>query len=42
MKLTVREKECLYGVSQGKAAQEISMILRIHVFTVQRYLRDIR
>lgn len=42
MKLTARERECLHWVSQGKTAEEISMILRINVFTVQRYLRDIR
>lgn len=41
-KLSPREKECLYWISQGKTIEEISMILEIKYGTVIGYVRNLK
>lgn len=41
-KLSPREKECLYWISQGKTIEETSMILGIKYGTVVGYVRTLK
>lgn len=41
-KLSPREQECLYWISQGKTAEETSMILGLKYCTVLSYIRILK
>lgn len=41
-KLSPREKECLFWISQGKTIEETSMILGIKYGTVVCYIRSLK
>lgn len=40
--LSPREHECLYWISQGKTAEETSMILGLKYCTVLSYIRNLK
>lgn len=42
LKLSKREKECLYWASQGKSSEETAMILNIKKATVDTYRTQAR
>lgn len=42
VRLSPREKECLYWISQGKTMEETAMILEIKYGTVVGYVRTLK